>query len=208
MFCISIKEKSFERCAQILKECEMAEIRADLCGFSAQQVGELCKVNKNVIVTCRISQDGSVKHTEEVLLGAIAAGARYIDIEMEAGEDIIAEIKKSAIAAGAKLIVSYHNYICTPPINELIKIYDGCIDLGGEIVKIVTTALSVEDAQKTLSLYSYVKCPNALVAFSMGEIGSFSREKSLTLGAPYTYVSYQKGEETASGQSTIFCHFK
>lgn len=186
----------------------MAEIRADLCRFSPEQVAELCGINKNVIVTCRISPDGTPENSMEVLSSAIAAGAAYIDVEIEAGEEFIAEIRRKTISARAKLIISYHNYIETPQISRMMEIYRKCIALGANIVKIVTTAETVEDAENTLSLYAWVECPTSLVAFSMGEIGSFSREKSLTLGAPYTYVAYEKGGETAPGQSTIFCHFK
>lgn len=208
MFCVSIKEKSFERCALILRNVQMGEIRADLCGFSAKQVEELCAVNRNVIVTCRIGPQGTgAEHSAEVLCSAIAAGAAYIDIEMEAGEEFIAGIR-GKMAAETKLIVSYHNFDRTLSIGELKSIYKRCIALGADIVKIVTTALSEKDADTTLSLYSEVEAPNALVAFSMGEIGAFSREKSLKLGAPYTYVSLSKDEETAPGQPTIFCHFK
>ena len=67
-------------------------------------------------------------------------------------------------------------------------------------VKIVTTAKTVNDAVRTLSLYnndSKVK----LVAFSMGEDARFTRILSLHMGSPFTYVSL--GKPIVPGQFSL-----
>ena len=38
MICVSVQEKSFGDCRAILESCEMAELRADLCRLSVEEV--------------------------------------------------------------------------------------------------------------------------------------------------------------------------
>ena len=41
MICVSVQEKSFGDCRAILESCEMAELRADLCRLSVEEVERL-----------------------------------------------------------------------------------------------------------------------------------------------------------------------
>ena len=41
MICVSIQEKDYNKCREILKGCHMAELRADLCQFSIKQIEEI-----------------------------------------------------------------------------------------------------------------------------------------------------------------------
>ena len=63
-------------------------------------------------------------------------------------------------------------------------------------IKIVTTAKTVSDIPKILSLYDNKN--TRLIAFCMGDIGKISRLLSLFLGSPFTYVSL--GKPIAPGQ--------
>ena len=67
-------------------------------------------------------------------------------------------------------------------------------------VKIVTTAKTVTDGAKILTLYSNSSKVN-LIAFSMGEEAKFTRILSLHLGSPFTYVSL--GKPIAPGQFSL-----
>ena len=69
-----------------------------------------------------------------------------------------------------------------------------------DYVKIVTTAKTVNDAAKILSLYNNVSKVN-LIAFSMGEEARFTRILSLHMGSPFTYVSL--GKPIAPGQFSL-----
>ena len=44
MICVSIQEKDYNKCREILKGCHMAELRADLCQFSIKQIEEIISV--------------------------------------------------------------------------------------------------------------------------------------------------------------------
>lgn len=213
VICVSIKDNDFLRCKGILKDAPMAEIRADLCGLSVQQVGELVSGHDNILITCRI-ENGSEDITREYFRSALSNGARYADVETEAPAGFMDEIREMAHSHGAKFIVSYHNFTCTPPLEELEGIARECMEKGADIVKVVTTAHSTEDGARVLQLYRselFSGRKDALVAFAMGESGRFTRYLCLSLGAPYTYVAQDPDNggqpdgstATAPGQYTV-----
>lgn len=208
MICISIREQNFEKCKEILagnQRCgRLSELRGDLCGFSTSQVEELASLNPNLIITCRSNRAGGSKTEKEALeliTAAIRHGAKYADVEIEASQDHLEYIKAYAVANSCKLIISYHNFTGTPSLDELCQIRTLCERKGADVVKIVTTAHSTEDATRVLSLYNIRKDGPTipLIAFAMGEAGRFTRLSCLNLGAPFTYCSID-GAETAPGQ--------
>ena len=201
MNCVSIQEKDFDKCLTILKMTEMAEIRMDLCLFNKSQLSTILALNNNIIVTCRI-ENTSRDEAIDTLTYAIENGAKYIDIEIEAPIETINLLKAKSLGSNCKLIISYHNFEGTPSSEELQNIYNDCINMGADVVKIVTTALNTEDGVRTLELYKTNKNIN-LVAFAMGAAGKFTRSLCLLLGSPYAYVAADNASCTASGQYTI-----
>lgn len=205
MICVSIQEQDFRQCRQILENCRMAEIRGDLCKFTVAQTEQLAASHPNLLITCRI-ENSSREYAYETITRAIVKGARYADVEIEAPCDHLEYIKTYARANGCKLIISYHNFRGTNSLDELEQIYDLCLRKGADIVKIVTTAHTISDAVRTLSLYrseTYKKAgKGTLIAFAMGEAGKFTRHLCVTMGAPYTYAACDNGAATAPGQYT------
>lgn len=81
MICVSVQEKSFGDCRAILESCEMAELRADLCRLSVEEVERLVEIRPNLIATCRIA-NSSEAFAREQLEAAIRRGGalcRYRD---------------------------------------------------------------------------------------------------------------------------------
>ncbi len=227
MICVSVQEKDFARCKEIIAGCAMAEIRGDLCNFTTPQIEELVKGHPNLLYTHRIANSSLEKALEQVTT-AIKKGVKYVDIEIEAPVDYLEYIKSYARVNGCTLIVSYHNFEGTQSLEELQTIYDICRRKGADIVKIVTTAHNTADAVRVMQLYSYRKKDSdlvpcnymergeesgslsnsfgaeeaSLVAFCMGEAGKFTRHLCLHLGAPYTYAALDSSSATAPGQYT------
>ncbi len=214
MICVSVQENSLQGCLEVLKRAPMAELRADLCKLSLPELERVVESHPNLLITCRIA-NSSIEFAKEQIITAIRKGAKYVDIEIEAPVDFLEYVKTYAQVNGAKVIISYHNFEGTQSIEELELIADICKRKGADIVKIVTTANSISDAVRTLSLYkrgnwarefktnNYSEQKDVmLLAFSMGKAGQFSRYISLAMGAPYTYVSLP-GAETAPGQYTV-----
>ena len=152
MICVSVQEKSFGDCRAILESCEMAELRADLCRLSVEEVERLVEIRPNLIATCRIA-NSSEAFAREQLAAAIRRGARYVDIEIEAPDEHLEYIRTLARKYGCRLIVSFHDFEGTPSLDELKGIARLCRTKGADLVKIVTTARNISDAARTMRLY-------------------------------------------------------
>ena len=212
MICVSIQEPSFEKCKEMMLSLaakgadRIAELRADLCRFTPEQVSLLVAANPHTIVTSRVESDNPSLSFNR-LCAAIEAGAEYIDTELEYPDDLQLQLRNRARSAGTKLIVSWHNFSATPPLKQLLEVYRSCAEKGADVVKIVTTANSLIDATRTMRLYrSVARLPRKrgnrppLAAFAMGSAGKFTRYLSLKLGSPLSYTYPDGANATAPGQ--------
>lgn len=98
------------------------------------------------------------------------------------------------------IMVSWHNYHSTPPRSDLLaKVRE--MRKYSSTIKIVTTAINVEDAISVVSLYDSIE-ETTLIAFAMGEYGVLSRFLCALYGnAPFTYASLNC--RTAPGQLSM-----
>lgn len=194
---------------KIMESAEMVEIRLDRCTLDDEEIISCFESDVPAVATCRVSEvmaaDPSLSEIraasicEERLCKAVRAGARYVDVEVEAPKFMSKRVKACALEYGSIFIKSYHDFSGTPAFEDLREIVEKCIRIGADIVKIVTTAVTVEDADRVLSLYD-VFDPAGLIAFSMGEAGRSSRMECLAKGAPYTYAALAEGDAAAPGQ--------
>ena len=138
---------------------------------------------------------------ENQLLKAIEAGAKYVDLEVEAPPMMGRKIRQACQEYGTMLIRSFHDFEGTPPEATLLSLLEKGRRFGGEVVKIVTTATCKADVDRVLALYREAE-PGTLVAFCMGPEGRESRLEALKQGAPFTYACLTAEEATAPGQWT------
>ena len=138
---------------------------------------------------------------ENQLLKAIEAGAKYVDLEVEAPPMMGRKIRQACQEYGTMLIRSFHDFEGTPPEATLLSLLEKGRRFGGEVVKIVTTATCKADVDRVLALYREAE-PGTLVAFCMGPEGRESRLVALKQGAPFTYACLTADEATAPGQWT------
>ena len=138
---------------------------------------------------------------ENMLLKAIEAGAKYVDLEMEAPPMMGRKIRQACQQYGTVFIRSFHDFAGTPPEDTLYSLLEKGRRFGGEVVKIVTTAASRADVDRVMALYREAE-PGTLVAFCMGPEGRESRLEALKQGAPFTYACLTPEEATAPGQWT------
>ena len=85
MICTVLQHKNAEQIWEALDNCEMAEIRLDLCELTLPEIEELFSSDVPLVATCRISQNMSPQMAERRLIKAVEAGARFVDVELEAG---------------------------------------------------------------------------------------------------------------------------
>ena len=149
----------------------------------------------------RRGRNPAEEFAENQLLKAIEAGAKYVDLEVEAPPMMGRKIRQACQQYGSVLIRSFHDFEGTPPEATLLSTLEKSRRFGGEVVKIVTTATCKADADRVMALYREVE-PGTLVAFCMGPEGRESRLEALKQGAPFTYACLTPEEATAPGQWT------
>lgn len=196
MICTVIQNRNIEQIHEALQVCEMAEIRLDLCPISLSEIRSLfLDADIPLVATCR----GGGPEAEQKLIAAVESGASFVDVEYGVPKAMSKRIRSVVHENGAIFIRSYHDFIGTPSSEELKSLVDKCRYYGADIVKLVTTANSEQDAQSVLSLYDQYE-PYGLIAFCMGEKGRRSRMDCLAKGAPYTYAALSEEEAVAPGQ--------
>ena len=209
MICTVIQNKAFDEIQDILEHCEMAEIRLDRCPLTEPEIRSCFSSDVPLAATCRVSEvmaaDRSLNEIaasmvcEKRLVAAIEAGAKYVDIELEAPRSMSKRVRKAAMESGTVFIRSYHNFESTDSIQALVSVADRCVREGAQIVKIVTMASCPADVNRVMSLYDDAE-PGTLIAFCMGSEGRESRIDCLKKGSPYTYASLPGESPAAPGQ--------
>ena len=234
MICTTIQNKNLDQIFEALESCEMAEIRLDRCSLSLRDIEECFTSDVPLVATCRIAdlietepalQDESLtpqskeikaaQIAEKRLCKAIEAGARYVDVEIEAPKQMSKRVRNVAHENGTVFIRSFHDFEGTDSLEALKAVVEKCCYHGADMVKVVTTAHTQEDADKVLSLYDWCSGISAsenekiaslaeggLIAFCMGDAGRQSRLDCLRKGSPYTYAAVSEDEAAAPGQWT------
>ena len=200
MICTSIQHKTLDEILELLQSgrIEMAEIRLDLCPLDLDEIETLFSLSDvPLIATCRLADQDA----EQKLLKAVEAGAKYLDLEVEAPSWLGRNLRQACQKYGTVLIRSFHDFKGTPSRAILLSMLERCRNYGGEVAKIVTTAQSEADVERVMELYEDV-LPGTLVAFCMGEEGRESRLEALAKGAPFSYASLGEDDATAPGQWT------
>ncbi len=152
-----------------------------------------------ILATCRRHQNrgrftGSIEEQIAILSEAVDAGARAVDVEVESAESPHAHLE--SLRSKCFLIISYHNYDGTPPLDPLVK---RLFKIPANAYKVVTTARKPSDTQRVLALAkAHPKVKFILLA--MGETGFPSRVLSPAFGGLYTYAAPAATEGTAAGQ--------
>ena len=217
MICTTIQNKTAEQILEALEQCEMAEIRLDSCVLSARETEDVFTSDVPLVATCRIAEvmknEPSLQDlpeaTREVkamvlaekrLIRAIEAGARYVDVEIEAPKQMSKRVRSAAHESGTIFIRSYHDFNGTGSLEGLKNVVEKCVYHGADLVKVVTMAHSEEDVRTVMSLYGRSVANGNLIAFCMGEAGRQSRLECLRHGAPYTYSALTAEESAAPGQ--------
>lgn len=220
MICTTIQNRTAGQIVEALEHCGMAEIRLDRCSLSAKEIEDVFTSDVPLVATCRICeviasepslQDPSLTDqsrevkamqiAERRLIKAVEAGARYVDVEIEAPKHMSKRVRQAAHENGTVFIRSYHDFEDTDSIPALKALVEKCRYHGADMVKLVTTARCAEDVERVMSLYDWARTEGIdLIAFCMGDAGRESRLECLKRGAPYTYAALTAEEAAAPGQ--------
>jgi len=152
-----------------------------------------------VLATCRRHQNhgrfnGSIEEQLAVLDLAIHRGAQAVDIEIETAE--VSQERLNQFRGRAQVIVSYHNYEATPPMDTVVG---RVMRVQADAYKMVTTARKPSDNVRVLAAAKALP-KHRLVVLAMGELGFPTRVLSPVFGGIFTYAAPIYSEGTAAGQ--------
>jgi 3-dehydroquinate dehydratase/shikimate dehydrogenase len=152
-----------------------------------------------VLATCRRHQNhgrfnGSIEEQLAILDLAVRNGASAIDVEIETAE--AAQDRLHEFRGRAYVIVSYHNFEATPPLDTIMA---RMLHVPADSYKIVTTARKPSDNLRVLSAARALP-KQRLIVLAMGELGFPTRVLSPVFGGVYTYAAPMQAEGTAAGQ--------
>ncbi|XP_075487097.1 bifunctional 3-dehydroquinate dehydratase/shikimate dehydrogenase, chloroplastic-like isoform X3 [Primulina tabacum] len=144
--------------------------------------------------------DGDEKSRFGALRTAMELGADHIDIELKAADEFN-KFMNGNKPGKCKVIVSSHNYDCTPSAEELGNLVARIQAAGADIVKFATTALDITDVARVFQITVHSQVP--IIAMVMGERGLMSRVLCPKFGGYLTFGTLEPGKVSAPGQPTI-----
>ena len=138
--------------------------------------------------------NGSIEEQLRILEAAIAAGAKAVDVEIESAEDCGPRLE--ALRSHAYVLLSYHNYGGTPPVDAIMRRMQR---VAADGYKVVTTAKKPSDNYKVLEVArSYPKLRHRSPGHGRNRI---PHARPLPgFGGIYTYAAPNTATGTASGQ--------
>jgi 3-dehydroquinate dehydratase type I len=209
--CVSVPPKTVEEAFDLIEEAEaqnadLIEIRLDSLTNHAR-IAEIPRCSKTPLIATNKSLEnhgkfsGSEDERQKILVDAARNGFEYVDVDLFIPNmrELIDDLRE----AGAKPIVSFHDFDMTLELSRLNLVLEEEIALGAEVCKIVTTARNVEDNLTTLNFVSKASKKAKIVCFAMGELGKPSRLLSPVFGAFFTFAAIDEKRKTAKGQLTI-----
>lgn len=214
MICLSLEPSTTREALGFMRRAfslaDMVELRLD--GFAELDLDRLmARAPMPVLVTNRSRNEGGrFDGTEEercsLITRAMDLGARYVDIELSTEawrlEAMVGRARGGRTETG--VILSFHDFEKTPPLEHLLSIAGRAFDCGAHMVKLATTARTMDDNVTILQLVSRLGERNLPVtAFCMGEKGRISRLAAPLFGSAITFASLERGRESAPGQFTV-----
>jgi 3-dehydroquinate dehydratase/shikimate dehydrogenase len=178
--------------------CGLVEVRADR--LTTTGIAEILgRVDRPVLVTIRRRDgggqfDGSEEERSTLLEGALAAGARLVDVEWGTAPADLADENRAD-----RVVLSHHGGPCTQ--DRLTELYHSMASSFGGRIKIVPDASRAGDAEAVRAVLRRSR-DGTLACFAMGRAGVATRVLAPSWGSWATYGAAAPGRETAGGQLT------
>lgn len=153
-----------------------------------------------ILATIRSATEGGAWPDSDTarleLYKAILPQVDAVDVEWSSAS-IATHVVSAARALGKPVVLSFHDFTCTPPLKTLNLMAPLARDAGADIVKIAAMCNSQDDV-RTLTQFTLENASEGVVVIGMGPIGITTRVLLPALGSLFTFAAY--GEGTAPGQ--------
>jgi 3-dehydroquinate dehydratase-1 len=126
-----------------------------------------------------------------------------VDFEMESEAAHLRAVRDMTRDAQLPLLLSFHDFAATPPIDELVRRFERMQSLGADIAKIAVMPRSRDDVLALLAATSQAadKCTIAVVSMAMGGLGAVTRTSGWVFGSAMTFAV--GASSSAPGQMPI-----
>ncbi len=125
--------------------------------------------------------------------------ASWIDVELQ--ELIAADLVRAAHSAGKKVILSFHDFHGTPPVDRLLALAQRGRAMGGDLIKIATSAAALGDVQILIEVLAQAGGDGRLAVIGMGTLGQPLRLFLPAVGSALAYGFIDRS--AASGQLPV-----
>src|SRR5262245_40798445 len=194
--------EDFERISGLNRsDVDLCELRIDLlCRDSIELLPLVRKLTLPKIVTVRDPAEGGANDLSEEarlqLFEQWLPECDCIDIELR-NISRFAKLARDAQSSGKEVIISFHDFLKTPPFEELMEMLLQSATVPNRIFKAATTVQSWEQVAVLIRLID--AHPRSRVAvMGMGALGKLSRLVLATAGSYFSYGCL--GEAVAPGQ--------
>ncbi len=199
------------------KGADILEIRLDLLGIrnperAAEMIREIkAETGLPIIVTSRSGAeggkwDGKEEDRTELLINLLSLkdGPDAIDIELSAGMKERNRVIKAAKDRETAVIVSSHDFLKTPPLQNMRTIIEEMFLAGADIAKLAVMPLSVEDTLNLLRVtLDFKDAGKSVCTIAMGSQGKHTRVVAPFYGSVLTYASIESNASAAPGQLPV-----
>jgi len=201
--CLTGAERSAEQLARRLqREGDLHEVRLDLLDrVDAGAFEVVARHGPRVIATCRPVREGGGFDGDEaarlaLLRKAGAAGARWLDVELEVFESGNAAAVTEGL--GCEIVVSLHDFEGGVASAEVSMARLARCDAG--LSKLAVTVARPDDL---VVLKRLDPTGRSRVVIGMGPAGAWTRLRPADFGSAWTYVVEDARSRTAPGQFTL-----
>lgn len=165
--------------------------------------------NHPLLATFRSLRDGGEKDIQEKEYACLcetlitSSLIDMIDIEYRFSDELKKKIITLANQYDVKVVVSYHDFTCTPSKEEQLQLFQGMQDCGGDIIKLALMPQTMHDVLSVLdATYEMAqKASVPVVSMAMGNLGKITRIAGEFFGSCITFASSQQA--SAPGQMKI-----
>ena len=184
------------------------EVRLDFLEEPAPNLARLFRTLLGpVIATNRLAAEGgrwtgTEADRHALLAEALNLGVTCLDLELAA--DAIFRQEIWGRRGKTRLILSWHDFACTPEAARLEAVLEKMLAAEADIVKLVALAREPADNLRLLSLIPRAKAQGKeIIAFCMGPLGKWSRIAAPLLGSFLSFAPFSKHGASAPGQLTV-----
>ncbi|MDM7919020.1 MAG: type I 3-dehydroquinate dehydratase [Methanosarcina sp.] len=196
------------------KGADILEIRLDLLGIrDLERAAETVRKIKSetglpLLITNRSGAEGGKwEGKEEDRIGLLTGllsfkdGPDAIDIELSAGRKDRDKVIKTAKDNEKTVIISSHDFLKTPSLQDMKTILEKMFLEGADIAKLAVMPQSMEDTLNLLRVtLDFKSAGKSVCTIAMGSQGKHTRVVAPLYGSVLTYASIESDTVAAPGQ--------